>query len=263
MDLLADTHLHLYPCFDCDQVFSTCINRLSGEFRAAFLAERADCTFYAQLCQGNRLLSQFTIEQTDVEQLVLCRMSDGHSLTLVPGRQIITAEGIEVLALGTRTQFLDGQPAKAIISAIQSSEGIPVLPWSPGKWLFHRGQVVDRLLHHFSNQDFLIGDVSLRPQGWGTPLLIRKAKSLGYKVICGSDPLPFPGEEQSAGMYASRIVLPETPASAAAALRAVLLGEAQVFSWGKRSNPLEALRRLHQNAQVRKQAKLNRIKEMI
>jgi hypothetical protein len=263
MDFLADTHLHLYPCFDIDLALSGCMNKLSEDLATAFLAERVDCSFYSHLLQGKKILQELTVESADEEQLILYRPQDGRRLLLVPGRQIIAAEGIEVLALGTRSCFTDGQPAEAIIRAIHKTGGIPVLPWSPGKWLFQRGQVIEQLLHHFSKHDLLIGDVSLRPQGWATPLLIRKAKNLGYKVIAGSDPLPFSGEEQCLGMYASRIVTPEPVVSASAALRAVLLEQAQVFPWGRRSYPLEALRRLHHNARVRKQAKLNFINERI
>ncbi|WP_417913638.1 hypothetical protein [Candidatus Electronema sp. JM] len=250
MTFLADTHLHLYSCYNLDCAFSGLLDRLAAEDAQipcfGCLAERAGCNFYAQIQAGKIVLRDFSL-QSDSRQLILQRTSDGRQLTLLPGRQIVAAERIEVLALCTDALFADGLPAAELIKAIREQNGVPVLPWSPGKWFFQRGKVIDQLLRRFSPQDVLIGDVSLRPQGWPLPLLMRKAKRLGYQIISGSDPLPFSGEEAQFGKFGSRIICAETGLSPDDALRSLLRGEGDAISIGIRSTFLELLRRLRYN----------------
>lgn len=259
MELLADTHLHLYPCFDLDRAFSGLLDRLAAADaqapRFGCLAERADCHFYARLLAGEELLHDFSIETAGSRQFVLRRQQDGSRLTLLPGRQIIAAEKIEVLAVCTDALFADGVPAAELIRSILKKDGVPVLPWSPGKWFFRRGKVIASLLRSFTPQDFLIGDVSLRPWGWPLPLLMRKARRLGFQIVSGSDPLPFPGEEQLSGCYGTKITADCGAAAPDEALRLLLSGQAAAASFGRRSSPLELFRRLRYNSAIRRQEK--------
>ncbi|CAK8721249.1 MAG: hypothetical protein CDV28_1043 [Candidatus Electronema aureum] len=255
MELLADTHLHLYSCYDLDYAFSGLIDRLVAHnpqaVFAAFLAERSGYNFYEHLQTGEKILRDFVIEHAG-NNLVLRRKKDARCLTVLPGRQIIAAENIEVLALCTDALFADGIPAAELIKLILKKNGVPVLPWSPGKWFFQRGKVIDHLLHSFTPQNFLIGDVSLRPHGWPLPLLMRKAKRLGYQIISGSDPLPFPGQEAQFGRYASRIISTEQKLGPDDTLRSLLAGKAEAISIGQRASLLELFKRLRYNRQVRR-----------
>ncbi|WP_417908606.1 hypothetical protein [Candidatus Electronema sp. PJ] len=257
MNLIADAHLHLYSCYNLDWAFSYLLHKLKAAnmqaIFAGFLAERVGCNFYAQMQTGNLVLHDFRLEHADRSQLTLKRKSDGCQLTLLPGRQIVAAEGIEVLALCTDALFAEGIPAAELIKLIREQNGVPVLPWSPGKWFFQRGKVIDGLLRQFTGQDFLLGDVSLRPKGWSLPLLMRKARRFGYKIIYGSDPLPFSGEEEKFGMYGSHIISPEEELAPDEMLGALLAGKAEAASFGRRSTPLELFRRLRYNAAARRQ----------
>ena len=260
MELIADTHLHLYPCYDLDQAFSLLLDRLVEQnpqaIFATCLAERSGCHFYQLLLRNNLSLQHFTIEKTDNKQLVLQRNSDQQRVLIFPGRQIVAAEGIEVLALCTDALFADGLPAAELIRSILKKNGVPVLPWSPGKWFFQRGKVIATLLQDFTPQDFLLGDVSLRPQGWPLPFLMRRARKLGYTIIHGSDPLPFSGEEKLFGSYGSRLISENNSALPNTLLHQLLKGEVNVTSFGHRSNLLELMKRLRHNAATRKQSTL-------
>ena len=78
---------------------------------------------------------------------------------------------------------------------------------------------------------------------------------VGYRVVHGSDPLPFAGEERRFGCYASRIDnLP--PSESADQLMRKLPGNSgvQITPCGRRSGPLELLQRLRENAASRKSA---------
>lgn len=263
-DFLADTHLHLYPCFDLDRAFSQLLDRFQemsetitmSQTYAACLAERYDCKYFSRLLSGEDLLADFTVEDACNHSLVLRRHSDNGQLTLLPGRQVIARERIEVLALccpgcsgSTGSSFPSDMAAADLIRAVAEQDGVAVLPWSPGKWFGKRGKVINGLLAEFTPRDFLLGDVSLRPVGWPTPLLMRKAQRAGYKIIHGSDPLPFSGEEQCFGMYGSRIRSDGPKRSPGELLRSLLQGEAaELTCWGRRSGPVALLQRLRKNA---------------
>lgn len=257
MEIIADTHLHLYPCFGLDRAFSVFLDRFQGEEahveRVACLAERYDCFYYDRLRAGEDLLSNFIVEDADENSLVLRRKNDNRALTLLPGRQIITLERIEVLALCTTATFTADMRAADLIRDIRQQNGIPVLPWSPGKWFGGRGWVIDGLLQSFTPGDFLVGDVSLRPVGWPVPLLMRKARRLEYRIICGSDPLPFSEEENSFGMYASRIETVDNDITPAMMLSSLLANKAvNIAGLGRRSTPFALFHRLRKNAGAKK-----------
>jgi hypothetical protein len=118
---------------------------------------------------------------------------------LVAGRQIVTRERLEILALAMRAAIPDGLPAGDVIRRIIAAGGIPVLAWSPGKWLFGRGQPARDLVA--SDRRLSLGDTPLRPALWPEPRLMQLARARGAAVLPGSDPLPFAGEERYAGTY--------------------------------------------------------------
>ncbi|MCP3931679.1 MAG: hypothetical protein GY705_21565 [Bacteroidetes bacterium] len=207
MLIVADTHLHLYPCYKLVPAIKGLLQCLhqqaSGDVIAVgLLAERYDCHYFSLISQG-LLDSHFTVDKKWVDDGVLKLTENGKSLFLFAGRQIISLERIEVLALTTDIQIEDGLPAKVIIERILNEKAIPVLSWAPGKWFFKRKKIIKDLLDTFSPQQLVIGDTSLRPKIWTEPLLMKRARLEGYPVICGSDPLPFPGEESLMGSYCS------------------------------------------------------------
>ncbi|MEY8800942.1 hypothetical protein AB9K35_11565 [Leisingera sp. XS_AS12] len=132
----------------------------------------------------------------DPAAAVLHRERDGAALTVIAGRQVITAERIEVLALATVRRFRDGCPAGELLAELWEA-GIPaVLPWGVGKWLGRRGRLVAELLHVQAGPGLFLGDNAGRPRVWPTPALFRQRP-----VLPGSDPLPVPGAEVGAGGY--------------------------------------------------------------
>lgn len=256
--MIIDTHIHIYPCYRLEQALGVFLDRFAGEPAAtppvACLAERFDCAFYHQIREQKAGLSGFALtDEKDGRYLVLQRLADGQSMYLLPGRQVISSENIEVLALCCDTMLDDGLPAAEIIKAVLARESVPVVAWSPGKWFGARGKVVDNLLGHFSPGDFLLGDTSLRPLGWAEPLLMRKAEKLGYRIVHGSDPLPFAGEELRFGYYASRIENGAENQAPDILLRS-LPGNSKISITpiGRRSSPLDLFSRLKKNAASKK-----------
>ena len=204
--VVADTHVHLHPCYDLGAALaSLCANLVRhGEVvRAGFLAERSGYRIFAALRDGSLLPGGGIAMQRLPETGALLLESEGRQVYLFGGRQIVTVERIEVLALGADIDYADGLPAESVIAAILAAGGVPVIGWSPGKWSGSRGRLVGELLQRSRPGELLLGDTALRPRRSPEPRLMREARRRGLAVIAGTDPLPFPGEERLLGTYAT------------------------------------------------------------
>ena len=133
------------------------------------------------------------------------------SIYIVAGRQIVTAEGLELLALGTDQLFEDGLPASSALTAVRASGALPVFPWAVGKWLGKRGKILSDLLSRElrsnesatdgSSADLYLGDNSGRPIFWHNPSHFKQARALDMHVLPGTDPLPFADEAKRVGSF--------------------------------------------------------------
>ena len=255
---ILDTHLHLYPCYDPARAFECFLDNTLAQDphakRIACLAERFDCDYFGALSRSDIVLEGFSVLEILRGEIRMRRERDQAELSIVPGRQIISREKIEVLALGCPEAISDGQPALDLVYQINHLGHVPVLPWSPGKWFGERGKLIRRLITELQPGDFLIGDTPLRPYGWPLPQLMKLAAERGFTIVAGSDPLPFGGEEKWLGAYHS-VVDADPELSAEELLHALKAGETdlQCRSAGRRSNALTLLNRLRKNAASKKQ----------
>ena len=262
MRIIADTHLHLYPCYSLERVFARLMS-VSEEFDVllGFLAERHDCDFHGRLLRGEiAVKSPFHVAPAgDGLAVAITRVPhpapgfhcpESRTLHLLPGRQLVTSERLEILALATTAMIPDGLPAIEAVDRTLECGGVAVLAWAPGKWLFRRAPVVRALLDNFGPGSLLIGDSSLRPTVWGTPLPMRSASRRGFKVVAGSDPLPFKGEEEKPGTYTSLFEGEFDSATPLQSARDLLTGQVQPVTVGRRDGPLQVMRRIRMNAQA-------------
>jgi nucleoside-diphosphate-sugar epimerase len=134
--------------------------------------------------------------------MVIDNPKSGEKLFLFAGRQVVTAERIEVLASLSDAPIDDGLSAEKVIDKVLDIGGMPIVSWAPGKWLFKRHAVVARLLARYGPGQLLLGDTTLRPVGSQQPRLMKKGDATGFGLVAGSDPLPFAGEERRLGSYA-------------------------------------------------------------
>ena len=208
--IIADTHVHFYPCYDAGLALRGLISRLHlldpASEKAAFLTERQECCFFTDLRDGRiDLPDGLTVEATPEDDAL--RVVDGgkHELYLFAGRQIATKERLEVLTLASDTMIEDGLPTRDVISQALKNGSVPVLAWALGKWLGKRNGIVGELIRSYGNNELLVGDSSMRPTFFPQPALINEAISKGTSIIAGSDPLPFKGDEQYMGTYATLI----------------------------------------------------------
>ncbi|QBR38565.1 hypothetical protein ETW23_21930 (plasmid) [Leisingera sp. NJS201] len=175
--ILADGHVHLYACADRDLFLEAAWRNLSAGARGLDAARWDACLFFTETARDNAFDTLCTAEAAalpagwrlrrlpeDSAAAVLLREQDGAALTVIAGRQVISSEGIEVLALATVRRFCDGRPAAALLGELQAA-GIPaVLPWGVGKWLGRRGRLVAELLQTQAAPGLFLGDNAGRPR---------------------------------------------------------------------------------------------------
>lgn len=262
MAILIDTHVHIYPFYDSAAAIDASLanmNRIDPHAtRILCLAERYDCRFFADVGadQVTAISRSFEVARTDASTILkLTRHADGEEVHLVAGQQIVTEENIELLALDTTDRVDEGCPAIETVEQILKRNAIPVVAWAPGKWFTSRGETVQRMLETFTPDQLGVGDTSLRPRGWGTPLLMSKAMRGGFRRLCGSDPLPFSGEEQRLGSYLTRISDDAGQLSPKEAIADLLGHSLKVETAGRRGSPWEVFRRLSGNERVRRRAR--------
>ncbi len=258
MSIIADAHVHIYPFHDLPALLGRLETNLGGQggdaAKVALLAERSDCHAFHDMPECEARLAEAGWSATaagDGPAWVLTR-EDGVPLYLVAGRQVVTAERLEILALFTDADIPDGLPAAEAVARVQGEGAVPVLAWAPGKWFGGRGAVVRQLIDAAAPNELLVGDTSLRPTCWAEPLLMRRARRNGLRVLCGSDPLPFEGEEWVAGTYASLLEAELDPAAPVASIRGALCdARVSARSVGRRCGPFQVLGRLRRNAASR------------
>jgi hypothetical protein len=159
----------------------------------------------------------------------------GHRVLVIAGRQLVTEERFEVLALGCRRELPDDLPLRQARDAVIAAGGIPVVPWGFGKWWFARGRLLAELIAADCPGTWFLGDNAGRPRLSLRPKLFEVAARRGVWVLPGSDPLPLGGQDKKAGRCgfvlprmgeaaAPAGALAERPAGVAAA-PATVLGE--------------------------------------
>ena len=262
MKILADFHIHIYPFYSIENLFISLLKnfkRISNlhstpEIYAVFLAERYDCNFFNDVVLKKEKFKsdQFQINATFNNDAIKIQYSDGNLIYLFPGRQIVTKKRLEILSLCSKSKIPDGLSALETINSITEVSGIPVLSWAPGKWFFQRGKIVNELLNTIKPENLFIGDTSLRPTIWTKPFLMRKAENLNFKILSGSDPLPFKGEENLAGSYASFLEGDFQKNEPNDSIKKILLEKnLNIKHLGKRSSLNQTLYRLYKNKKAK------------
>jgi hypothetical protein len=216
--LLVDAHVHIYDCFDLDALFNAAARNFARAARGLglghapregmlLLTETVHDHAFDALARGELRPKLWKVART-AEPAVLQVSLDGQPpLWLVAGRQIATREDLEVLALGTTERFPDGEPISVSLAASEKTAAMTALPWGFGKWWGQRGQIIQAIMTARRDRPLYSGDNGGRLAGSLRPRLLRLGKRVGLKVLPGTDPLPFPGQESRVGGFG--MLLPE------------------------------------------------------
>ncbi len=259
--IAVDAHAHLRPCFEVRAFLQAAYRNLSEEGGGESSSEKGftRVLFVLSTPAGEgihrleRTSGQWMGEEPgawssqnteeSVSMWVAPAGEGEQKMAIISGRQIVSQEDLEVLALGTRRQFEDGTSVSVLLRKIAQSGALPVLPWGVGKWWGRRGRVVRNLIEDTSLPPFLLGDNANRPAFWPRPSLFRRAEERGLKILPGSDPLPFPAEVQRTGSFGARLRGKLSLESPAQDLKNKLLDPSVEFrSFGRLETPLRFVR---------------------
>ncbi len=245
--IIIDAHVHIHDCFNLtnflNSAYQNCkaeVCRLGkdGQFMGVlFLTETARDHWFQRLASYNDKMEvssgspcAWRFHRTNESNSLLAQSASGGELVLIAGRQIVTKENLEVLALATDSIFKEGIPIENAIEIIRDRGAIPVIPWGFGKWWGKRGKVLSEVLRSHEGTHFFLGDTSYRPEFLPYPTHFKQAKKLGMKILSGSDPLPFASEfwrPCSIGFSVNGLVEKDSPATD---LKRILIDPASVFS---------------------------------
>lgn len=209
--LLVDGHVHLYPAVDPARLLDAAaanFGRVGAAHGAVaplgvlMLTESGSLQRFAELRrQGAHELGDWSLRPVEGEELGIFASNGRQRLLMVAGRQVVTAEGLEVLLLATQAHPRDGLPLEEVLRIAQQADAIAVLPWGAGKWLGARGRLVGACADRVRAGQLLLGDNGGRPALWPEPAALREARRAGRVVLSGSDPLPIAGDEQRVGTF--------------------------------------------------------------
>lgn len=146
-------------------------------------------------------IAGWTLVPAQDEPETLIARRGASAIAVICGRQIRAADGLEVLALGTRAVFSDGLPFGEAVEAVRQTGALTVIPWGFGKWFGERGMRVERTLEALGNRMLFIGDNGSRLGLLRQPTLVRESERRGFRVLPGTDPFPFAGGYRRVGGF--------------------------------------------------------------
>jgi hypothetical protein len=243
--LVIDAHVHIYPCFDLpeffDAAFFNCMQvarnvRCDNSHIPVLLLTEGCRQRVFQRIQGetkkgnNRIGDEQTggyrVFATEEVESLRIRKMDGTWLFLISGRQIVTAERLEVLALSTVSEIPDGLSLEETVAAVEKEGALPVIPWGFGKWIGRRGEILKRFLENAPRPAFFLGDNGGRPAFLPEPAHFSIGKERGIRILPGSDPLPYPSETDRAGSFGFTLSVSLDPCRPAHGIRTALFDPA-------------------------------------
>lgn len=241
--ILVDAHVHIHPCFDDASFLDSAVeNFRRGASQVGVPGPHVGCLLLTEAGEarwfrrrrknGHERSGPWAFEPTEEDCSLIARHISGERLALVAGRQIVTREGIEALALGRDAEIPDGLDLTETLERIRASGALPVLPWGFGKWWLRRGSLVEEAFRRRGAGELFLGDNAGRLGMTGAPRLFREARSQGVPVLPGSDPLPFAEHCARAGSYGFVLAGPLDEAHPAAfLLRGIrrLKGQPRIF----------------------------------
>lgn len=254
--LLIDAHAHIQECYDINLYISSIIKNFSNVVKnenlsdkwigVIFLTEVKGLNYFDKLkskeAKDRLKENDFSVNDSLEDNSIILSDNKQHTIIIIAGKQIITEKNIEVLALGTTSNFEYGNSIEKTITKIQECGAIPVLPWGVGKWLGRRKEILIKYMEANSSKTYFLGDNGGRPIFWPKPKIFSKGIELNHFVLPGSDALAIPSENTKTGSYGfmleSEIDLDKPAASI---MNYILTMNKQPATFGHLESPLRFL----------------------
>ena len=211
---LVDAHVHLHPQFDVVSFLDHAARNFAtaspgpGLFQAGvlLLAETPGEGAFSRIAAAGSMDPRWSVDRTREPESIVATPDGGTPIVIVAGRQLVTEEGVEVLALLTAREFRHGLPLTDTLRLVRQDGAIAVLPWGFGQWSFGRGELVADALR--SESGVFVGDNGGRWRRSPAPPLFALARQRSIPILPGSDPLPFTEQGSRAGSFG--FVMPQS-----------------------------------------------------
>jgi hypothetical protein len=224
VSIFLDAHVHIYPIFSIDFLLASALKNFNQQARlledtesrdyVLCLTEGAGFDVFSQLQRiadlphdhnqnrSSPAAATWRYHSASEPYCLIATNREEECIYIIAGRQLITRENLELLALGSPAHVPDKTfSLEALAGRVWDSGGIPVLPWGVGKWLGKRGALIDRYISRKHDFPVVLGDNGNRPVFWPSPRQFSTAAQMKCGIISGSDPLPLAGHEQRVGTY--------------------------------------------------------------
>lgn len=207
---LVDAHVHFHPCFGVDDFFDAASRNFSqarlelGLGKAVtgvlLFADPEGWDSFGEFRHRMRVgRTKWALAKTD-EQASFIAFREGHrELVLVPGRQVVSRERLEILVLACSEELRDGAPFGEILKQAMETNYVTLIPWGLGKWHGRRGRLVRTAIESRPARNLFLGDNGGRLHGTPTPGLLLRGMQHGIWNLPGSDPLPFRSQQTRVG----------------------------------------------------------------
>lgn len=258
--VLLDAHVHIYDRYPLAKFLdSACLNYkkaaeklgdYDGFVGILLLTETSRDHWFSRLQRladgvftGEINSRDWRFEHTEEPCSLVAKRGDREDLYIIAGRQIVTSERLEVLAIGADREYPEGLPLNEVIELVQESGALPIIPWGFGKWTGFRGNVVRQVLLNKPGTDLFLGDNGGRLQYWFDPAQFKIARKNGIRILPGSDPLPFASEYRRPGSYGFMLNAPVSSMIPAADIKRHLLNrDVSITPYGRREGVLRFIK---------------------
>jgi len=210
---LIDSHVHIHEYFDIEEYlnftfanFSNSACKIDNSISCVgilLLTEIKGINFFNSLLDSSsqKFSNNFSLIRTEEDESFIIQNRNGYKVVVISGRQIITKEGIELLALCTTKDFKEHEDLQKTILDVIAANAIPVIPWGFGKWVGEKKNIIINLINLDKDIKFFLGDNSGRPRFCKEPYLFKLSKSCNHFILPGTDALPIPSEIGKTGSY--------------------------------------------------------------
>lgn len=212
--ILFDSHVHIYDCYSIKRFFSFVQKNFENQsaklgsekyIGVLFLTETRNEDYFQKL---NKNLFESDLNELNLKRVknnesdsIVYESKNNNYIVIIPGRQIITSEKLEVLSVGSSKYIDYDKSLKQSVDMIELYGALPVLPWGVGKWAGKRKKIIEDFLESNEDLKYFLGDNGGRPVFWSTPGLFKTADKKGILILRGSDPLPLREQEEKVGKF--------------------------------------------------------------
>ncbi|HMO02074.1 MAG TPA: hypothetical protein PKD37_00820 [Oligoflexia bacterium] len=207
--MIVDTHLHCYRNFSGELFARYFLNNLGGSNKIAGVFTK---NLAASIQDDHNQVIEFFAQDKNYQIQsfnggVFCaNFVDKREIYFYFGMQLQSAEKLEALVFTPNFKNLPtGLSFLEMVARALDQVPLLALPWSFGKWFGSRGKLILEALNKHGVNRILFVDHPSRFEIFLRCPVFSLAQESGVRIIAGSDPLPFSGEEKRVGSFGSKI----------------------------------------------------------